>query len=46
MNLKGVRSAIFSGGKCTGCAMCLKPCAPDAIVQPAQPRIVANLKPV
>ncbi|MBA3034199.1 MAG: 4Fe-4S dicluster domain-containing protein [Gammaproteobacteria bacterium] len=31
---------------CTGCAMCLKPCAPDAIVQVAGPRIVAKLRPV
>ncbi|MDI6747035.1 MAG: thiamine pyrophosphate-dependent enzyme [Rhodocyclaceae bacterium] len=31
---------------CTGCAMCLKPCAPDAILQVAGPRIVAKLRPV
>jgi indolepyruvate ferredoxin oxidoreductase alpha subunit len=31
---------------CTGCAMCLKPCAPDAILQVKGPRIVAKLRPV
>jgi indolepyruvate ferredoxin oxidoreductase alpha subunit len=31
---------------CTGCGMCLKPCAPDAILQPAAPRVVAKLTPV
>lgn len=28
---------------CTGCAMCLQPCAPDAILQYEGPRIVAKL---
>ncbi len=29
---------------CTGCAMCLKPCAPDAIVQLEAPRIAAHIR--
>jgi 2-oxoglutarate ferredoxin oxidoreductase subunit delta len=28
MNVKGVKPAIFSGGKCTGCGMCAIIC-PD-----------------
>ncbi|MBU0751380.1 MAG: 4Fe-4S dicluster domain-containing protein [Gammaproteobacteria bacterium] len=31
---------------CTGCGMCVKPCAPDAILQPDAPRIVAKLTPI
>ncbi len=31
---------------CTGCGMCVKPCAPEAILQPEQKRVVATLKPV
>ncbi|MDP1605082.1 MAG: thiamine pyrophosphate-dependent enzyme [Rhodocyclaceae bacterium] len=28
---------------CTGCALCLQPCAPDAILQTEAPRLVARL---
>ena len=26
LNIKGVKAAVFSGGKCTGCGMCALVC--------------------
>lgn len=32
MNVKGVKPAVFHGGKCTGCAMCALVC-PECIIE-------------
>ena len=32
MNVKGVKPAIFSGGKCTGCGMCAIICPDCGII--------------
>jgi 2-oxoglutarate ferredoxin oxidoreductase subunit delta len=32
LNAKGVRPAVFLGGKCTGCAMCAMIC-PECIIE-------------
>ena len=32
MNMKGIKPAIFSGGKCTGCTMCAVIC-PECIIE-------------
>ena len=32
LNVKGVKAAVFAGGKCTGCAMCALIC-PEFIIE-------------
>ncbi len=32
LNAKGVKPAVFKGGKCTGCAMCAFIC-PDCVIE-------------
>lgn len=32
LNAKGVKPAVFKGGKCTGCAMCAIMC-PECIIE-------------
>ncbi|OGW84636.1 MAG: hypothetical protein A2987_02560 [Omnitrophica bacterium RIFCSPLOWO2_01_FULL_45_10] len=32
LNIKGVKPAVFSGGKCTGCTMCAVIC-PECIIE-------------
>jgi 2-oxoglutarate ferredoxin oxidoreductase subunit delta len=32
MNIKGVKPAVFSGGKCTGCGMCAVICPDCGII--------------
>ena len=32
LNIKGVKPAVFHGGKCTGCAMCALMC-PECIIE-------------
>jgi 2-oxoglutarate ferredoxin oxidoreductase subunit delta len=31
LNVRGVKPAVFSGGKCTGCTMCALIC-PDCVI--------------